>query len=178
MAKLLRLRAVERISIRDVAEQAGVNHGLVHRHFGSKSKLVAAAVAKLSADVHRGNPEHAAMSVATFLYFLANPDVPRLVARACLDGPRQLLEHAAPPPERLAEIVGLIRSALERMGLADQVDPHLLNAVASSALLGWCLFRPLLDRGFGLPRDADEQLLGLLQQLDRLLLGIGRDAGA
>lgn len=29
-----------RVSIREIAEHAGVNHGLIHRHFGSKHGLI------------------------------------------------------------------------------------------------------------------------------------------
>jgi TetR/AcrR family transcriptional regulator, repressor for neighboring sulfatase len=172
MVSLLRRRAPDDVSVRDVAKAAGVNHGLVHRHFGSKAGLVAAAVAELSAEVHRGSPDHAARRAATFAYFRAHPDLPRLVARACLDGPAELLAHAAPPPARLAEIVRPIRRALEQAGASELVDPHVVNALASAALLGWFLFRPLLKRGFGLPADADEQLEGLLARVDALLAAV------
>jgi len=178
MTKALRRSGSENVSIRDVAKAAGVNHGLVHRHFGSKSALVAAAVAKLSAEVHRGSPEHAAMSAATFLFLKMHPDVPRLVARACLDGPAELLHHAAPPPRRLGEIIRPIRVALDRLGLGAELDPHVVNALASAALLGWFLFRPLFKKGFGLPHDADKQLYLLLGRLDRMLLGIAGEPGA
>ncbi|WP_131725063.1 helix-turn-helix domain-containing protein, partial [Mycobacteroides abscessus] len=35
-------------SIREVATRAGVNHGLVHRHFGSKRQLLAATLQHLA----------------------------------------------------------------------------------------------------------------------------------
>ncbi|MEU2257682.1 helix-turn-helix domain-containing protein [Nocardia xishanensis] len=37
-------------SIRDIAERAGVNHGLVFRHFGAKEQLVAAVLNHLGAE--------------------------------------------------------------------------------------------------------------------------------
>jgi AcrR family transcriptional regulator len=159
---------VETISVRDVATAAGVNHGLVHRYFGSKASLVEAAVEQLSAELHRGSPDRTGMSAATFAYLRARPEVAQMVARACLDGPAELLAHAAPPRARLDEIVGPIAVALDRAGAGD-LDPYLLNALASAALLGWFAFQPLLQKGFGLPRNADDQLARLLELFDRLI---------
>ena len=39
---LLAERGPAAVSVRDIATRAGVNHGLVHRHFGSKQALVRA----------------------------------------------------------------------------------------------------------------------------------------
>jgi AcrR family transcriptional regulator len=171
--ELLKRHSVEALSVRKVAEAAGVNHGLVHRYFGSKAGLIEAAVEQLSADIHRGSPEHAGMSGPTFAYLRAHPEVAQLVARACLDGPRSLLAKAAPPRARLDEIVLPISHALHRAGVGT-IDPYLVNALASAALLGWVAFRPLLERGFGLEPDADDQLAELLALLDRLVTSIKR----
>jgi TetR/AcrR family transcriptional regulator, repressor for neighboring sulfatase len=167
--ELLKDRSVEEISVRDVAAAAGVNHGLVHRYFGSKSGLMEAAVEQLSTEVHRGRPDRAAMSAATFDYLRAHPEVARIVARACLDGPADLLQKAAPPRARLDDIVAPLGAAFARIGL--QVDPYLVNALASAALLGWFAFQPLLRKGFGLPPDADDKLAALLGALDGFVEG-------
>jgi AcrR family transcriptional regulator len=161
----LKTRSVEAISVREVAAAAGVNHGLVHRYFGSKQGLIDAAVEQLSTEIHAGRPERAGMSATTFAYLRTHPGVALLVARACLDGPKELLAKAAPPRARLDDIVEPIRTALARVN-ARTVDPYLANAVASAALLGWFAFKPLLKKGFGLPNDADDQFLELLERLD------------
>ena len=161
----LKSRSVEAISVREVAAAAGVNHGLVHRYFGSKQGLIDAAVEQLSAEIHAGRPDRAAMSAATFSYLRAHPELALLVARACLDGPKEILAKAAPPRARLDDIVKPLEAALERAN-AGSIDPYLVNAVASATLLGWFLFKPLLKKGFGLPHDADDQLLQILELLD------------
>jgi AcrR family transcriptional regulator len=168
LVELLKTRSVETISVRDVAALAGVNHGLVHRYFGSKDELVRAAVRQISAEIHQGDAA-GGVSGWSFAYLRANPEFATLVARACLDGTSELLATAAPPPERLDAIVERVRAGLDRAGLGGTVDPHLLNAVATAALLGWFVFRPLLKKGFGLPRDADDRLAALLQLLDQAL---------
>jgi AcrR family transcriptional regulator len=163
LVELLKTRSIEAISVRDVAAAAGVNHGLVHRYFGSKAGLVDAAVELLSAEIHRGRPDRAAMSAATFTYLRAHPELARLVARACLDGPHELLAKAAPPRARLDAIVSPIRKKIPG------VDPYIVNALASAMMLGWFVFKPLLQRGFGLPPDADDQVARLCETLDWLV---------
>jgi hypothetical protein len=109
------------------------------------------------------------MSAPTLRYLRANPHLAHLIARACLDGPAELVERAAPDPERLAAIVAPIAQWLGRLGLSKTLDPHIVNALASVAFLGWVVFRPLLDTGFGLPEDADDQLEAALEKLDALV---------
>ena len=53
-ATLFSARGPASVSVRDIAAHAGVNHGLVHRHFGSKQALVAGVL-------ERGAREIAAM---------------------------------------------------------------------------------------------------------------------
>jgi TetR/AcrR family transcriptional regulator, repressor for neighboring sulfatase len=168
--KLLKRGGVRAVSVRAVAAAAGVNHGLVHRHFGAKEDLVDAAVAWISDEIHRDEGT-GAMSASSFVYLHDHPEVARLVARACLDGPERLLSLAAPDPARLDAIVAPIRGALARAGLELVVDAHVVNAFAAAALLGWFAFKPLLKRGFGLPTDADARLLDALHFVDQLVLG-------
>ena len=47
--ELFALHGTEGVSVRDVAAHAGVNHGLVHRHFGSKDALVSEGMTDLQA---------------------------------------------------------------------------------------------------------------------------------
>jgi AcrR family transcriptional regulator len=164
--RLVARRGVASVSVRDIAAAAGVNHGLVHRHFGSKEGLVRAAIARLSARVYR--EDRPGLSARSFATLLEDPAVPRIIARCCLDGPRDLLALAAPPPERLAALVGPMRALLAHLGL--RVDPHVVNGLGTAALLGWFVFRPLLERGYGLPADADEQVGHLVRAVDELLL--------
>src|SRR5262245_34914262 len=85
-------------SVRDVARRAGVNHGLVHRHFGSKEALVREAVTQVAAELHLA---HGRPGVRAFAVLRERPQLARLVARVCLDGPADLLAIAAPPRVRL-----------------------------------------------------------------------------
>jgi len=168
IAAFLRLvaeRGVSAVSVRDVAAAAGVNHGLVHRHFGSKDGLVRAALARSAERVHAD--ARPGLSARSFAVLRENPLLPVVVARTCLDGPRDLLKLAAPPPARLAELVAPMRRLLAALGL--DVDAHVANALGSAALLGWFVFRPLFEKGYGLPKKADKEVERLVAALDRLL---------
>jgi len=167
LVRLLKKRTIQAISVRDVATEAGVNHGLVHRLFGSKDGLIKAAARRVSDDIHRGSAD-GGMSTWSFGYLRTHPEIARLVARSCLDGPAELLAAGAPTPERLEEIVAPIRAALDARG-AGFIDANLVNGLATCALLGWFAFKPLLKKGFGLPADADDQLAVLLALVDNFV---------
>ncbi len=58
-ATLFSEKGVDAVSLRMIADHAGVNHGLIHRHFGSKEMLRRETQEKLSADVRSeiGEPD-------------------------------------------------------------------------------------------------------------------------
>ncbi len=77
--------------MRAIAKHAGVNHGLVHRHFGSKEGLLSAVVEHLREEASRGlSPTHDDETLASLLAGLASGQGDqryfRLLAQASLDG--------------------------------------------------------------------------------------------
>jgi AcrR family transcriptional regulator len=90
-AALFASRGPAAVSIRDVATRAKVNHGLVHRHFGSKQALLRAvlshAVHEMAESIQDGawTPETQARLVRSLF---AHGDYLRVLARALLDGER------------------------------------------------------------------------------------------
>ena len=137
LVRLLARGSVAGLSVRHIAAEAGVNHGLVHRHFGSKEELVRATIARLSARVHAEQAAGGGMSASSFEGLRQRPEVALVVARACLDGPHDLLALAAPPPERIRELTAPMRRALGKLGFAREGDAAVLNALGTAALLGW-----------------------------------------
>lgn len=61
-AELFARKGVAAVSVREIAQKANVNHGLIHRHFGSKENLRRQVqdhlVAEIMSDI--GNPDSAA----------------------------------------------------------------------------------------------------------------------
>src|ERR1700761_3311655 len=69
-------------SIREVAARAGVNHGLLHRHFGSKRQLLAATLQYLADSAVALRESEASRAVIEAAYeFQA-----RVMVRSMLDG--------------------------------------------------------------------------------------------
>src|SRR5262245_54292223 len=122
LIELLAERSIDGVSVRDVAAKAGVNHGLVHRHFGSKEALIREAAARVGAELHQGT--RAGLSARSFEMLRKNRALARVAARLCLDGPDDVFKHLAPSEGQLEEIIAPIREALRRSGLARRVDPH------------------------------------------------------
>ena len=166
--ELLPDRPADALSVRDIAAQAGVNHGLVHRHFGSKEALVREAISRATAEVRATDPGGSAGSGWTWQLLRERPEIARILARLCLDGPKDLLPLAVPPPERIEDYVAPIRRILASQGL-DGVDPYLVNAFGAAALLGFAVFRPLLEAGWKLPPDTDAQVARIAPLLDAFL---------
>ncbi|HTJ47616.1 MAG TPA: helix-turn-helix domain-containing protein [Kofleriaceae bacterium] len=164
--RLLLVRPVAGVSVRDIAAEAGVNHGLVHRHFGSKDGLIRAAVKRAASVVY--TDETPPRTRWFYDRLREHPELAILVARACLDGPSELLAIAAPPPALLEQLADRITPALRRLGMRPG-DAHVVNALVTSALLGWFVFRPMLEAGYKLPARADDSLAQTIALLDHLL---------
>ncbi|WP_433682684.1 TetR/AcrR family transcriptional regulator [Nocardia sp. CA-119907] len=145
-ADLFAERGPAATSIRDIAERAGVNHGLVFRHFGAKDKLVTAVLDHLSA-------ETAALVDTGIL----SPDDPRLrrhwvvLARCILDG-----YPVGQMQSRFPVITALIEQT--RLQRADDHDAALSVAHAAAFVLGWQLFEPFLRKAAGLDNIPNAQL--------------------
>ena len=168
--RLVASRSVADISVRDIAYEAGVNHGLIHRHFGSKEALVREAVRRTNEALYEQMPS-AVHTLWTLEMLVKRPELARIVARCCLDGPQDVLQLATPKPDELDKYVVPIRAAMERLGFGGGMDPYVLNAAGLAMLLGWIVFRPLFDAGWKLPADADEQMRLLAIWLDAVTEG-------
>jgi AcrR family transcriptional regulator len=140
-------------SLRDIADDAGVNLGLIHRHVGNKDDLLRAVLAN---EVERGLGAIAdADDVADALRRMfpeagGESRYVRIVAWLLLRDPdrfrhqdefpgMQLLRALPDPPGGGARLDG------------DERDARLVLAMAS--LYGWIVFGPQLRASFGVPDD-------------------------
>jgi AcrR family transcriptional regulator len=157
-AQLFAARGPAAVSIRDVAARAKVNHGLVHRHFGSKQALLRAvlahAVQEMAGTIGEGTWT-AETQVRLVRSLFAHRDYLSVLARALLDGeePAHLLrEHPL-----MHGMVEAFRGMQERDELAAVFDARLVAAGTAAQYLGWVLFEPFLVHAAGLgDRPLDE----------------------
>lgn len=143
-SRLFAERGPAAASIRDVAAEARVNHGLVFRHFGTKERLVAAVLdhlaARLTTLMDRGAP------VAEIEE--AGRRQLRVIARSLLDGyPAGQLQTSFPAAARLLDEI--------RPAHRSDQTARLAAAHAGALLIGWQMFEPFLRSATGL-RDVAE----------------------
>ena len=92
--RLFSEKSPSRVSIRDIAAAAGVNHGLIHRHFGSKSNLISAVIANIDNEIRQESMKGESFTDSFRLASLTafrDPSVWRVPARLIMDGERALL---------------------------------------------------------------------------------------
>ena len=146
--KLYQRRGPRRVSVREVATEAGVNHGLVHRHFGSKAALTAEVMTQLVARLQAElwvEDEAVELGDALRTVFAATRKHAaywQLLARSLLDGddPRKL-QGSFPVVERLVAVV----AASGRAG----AQAPAWTAVLVAAGLGLLVFAPFVRAATG-----------------------------
>ncbi len=144
-ADLFAERGLAATSIRDIAARSRVNHGLIHRHFGSKDGLVGAVLDYLGRQLAELLAEHAdggriADAVDRQL---------RVLAYASLDGyPVGELQSRFPTMGELLDAV--------RPQHPTELSARLASAHTIGLQLGWCLFGDFLRASTGL-EDLDDR---------------------
>ena len=145
-ADLFAKRGPAATSIRDIATRSSVNHGLIHRHFGSKDNLVGAVLDHLG--------QHLAQLVAESAddggkVGAAVDRQLRVLAHASLDGyPIGQLQSHFPTMEVLLDNV--------RPRHSTELEARLAAAHTIALQLGWCLFGGFLRASTGL-EDLDDR---------------------
>ncbi len=146
-SSLVAERGPDGFSVREVAARAGVNHALVHRHFGTKADvleqmLAADADAMVAAVLASGLPtsgEAGPDVVAELLDLLAtHPSYWRTLVNAVLDNPEVAIPGTASTTELFS---GLWRDASD-----DRAVP---TAAAGVTVLGWLIFGSFMAESTG-----------------------------
>lgn len=160
-AELFAARGPARVSVREVADVAGVNHGLVHHYFGSKDGLLRAVLEGLAGQ--------AAAEVADwdggeslFVEGGATARHGRIVAQLLLEA-RDLGSVQTEFPA-----VHALMADLRARGLSDGVARE-RAAQVTALVLGWQLFEPFLSAAAGLEVDERERSRVLREAVRSLL---------
>jgi AcrR family transcriptional regulator len=144
-ADLFAERGLAATSIRDNAARSRVNHGLIHRHFGSKDGLVGAVLEYLGqhlAELLAEKAEGARVTDAVDRQL-------RVLAYASLDGyPVGELQNSFP-------IMGVLMGAVRPQHPSD-LSARLAAAHTIALQLGWVLFGDFLRASTGL-EDMDNR---------------------
>ena len=164
-------RGPDAVTVREVADRAGVNHALIHRHFGTKEELLRVV---LSEAVER-------MAVAARNTTNTGEDIRELVAAMRQEEPAIRLlgwailagypiEQVWPEYPAFQKVQTVLSDEQERSGgRGDREDPRIVVATGTAMLFGWILFRPFLERAARLSDisglDDEDVLFTAAQQL-------------
>lgn len=156
------------VSIRDIAAAAGVSHGLVQHHFGTREQLVAEIIRVEVTEFaeqgwHLGAVATAEDRARAHQEFRArmvrSQEFARLITRAELAGvqPERLLDPAVPTPAQ--QLATQIRNGQQPSGSPSRLDPDMVAAYVNAATFAFATLGPWLMAAVGLdPQDLDERV--------------------
>jgi len=165
-------------SVRQIAEQAGVNPALVHYYFGNKKALLqnvmdrALAPLVQAISAMKDNPETSPESIVRLLLSMASshPNIPRLMTREVLLPGGEMKQHFTEnmAPSLGGALPGLLGQAQTAGRVRQDIDP----AITSMQIMALCIF-PFIARDLAEPvlgvRFDDAGIELLAQQISLLL---------
>ena len=146
------------INLREVAQEAGVNHGQIYQYFGSRQALLRAAISRLLTENRPDPARHwklpfGARRLAMWRWARKQAPMLRLQALLALDGDQEVTLF--PEIERTRR--SLARDQ-EDGSLSPDVDPEVAHALTAATYLGYCVFRATLSRELALsPEELDRR---------------------
>lgn len=145
------------MSVRGIAERAGVNHGLVHHYFGGKDGLLQAAMTQLveqhavfAREQSHGSPVPAPLALKEDQKYL------RAVVRSVLDDEMELAQT------ELTAGVSVPRTALEhavskkKLEKAD-VETKALFSIGMAMEMGWAALEPFIFASMDVVGDEEQE---------------------
>ena len=170
-------RGFTAVTVRDIAERAGVSHALVHRYLGSKADVYRAVLTRGEAGIVAAAPDDPDLFATASLMLreglTQHRGYVRLVAHSALHGlsyDRTAGRFAA--TERLIELAEQAAASASAEQIEKGLDPRFAVACAVALFLGWSATESWVLAATGL-HDMDET--EILDGLERVILGILRD---
>lgn len=172
---LFSARGFTAVTVRAIAERAGVSHALVHRYVGSKTDMYRAVLLRSEDAILQAAPDDPDILASASLMFreglTAQRQYTRLIAHSALHGlsyDRTAGRFAA--TERLVELAERAAASASPAERADKdIDPRLVVAGCVALLLGWAATESWVRLAAGIA-DMDE---GEVEDgLERVIRGI------
>jgi TetR/AcrR family transcriptional regulator, repressor for neighboring sulfatase len=147
--ELFAARGPASVSVRDIARHAGVNQGLIYRHFGSKDALLAEALERGSAEMFPAALAEEGFDFDAMSWLLHNgATAPRLIARILVDDVDiSTVRRRFPILRRLIDAYDRVPSGA---GPADLSDPRVAVVATAAMALGSSIWGDHLRGSLGL----------------------------
>jgi TetR/AcrR family transcriptional regulator, transcriptional repressor of bet genes len=166
-AALLAERSSGHVTVRDIAAKAGVNTTFVHRYFGSKQRLMLAAMERAQHNVAatvEEMPDVVEGAAAVVHATLREREYIAALARATLDGVFDGVTTGSPA---MAQLLQRFESELERRGTRSRHDVRVIVACLTAATVGYALFGRYIRHGTNLDEMPDDQVEAALVEVLR-----------
>jgi AcrR family transcriptional regulator len=172
--ELFALRGPASVSVRDVGRRAGVNQGLIYRHFGSKQALVAAAFELGSSDLFPAALAPDGFDIDTVVHQVHHgARAPRLIARILADDVDiTTVRKRFPILRRLLDAYPRVPTGAATAG---PVDPRIAVAAVTCLAMGSAVYGRDLLTALDLPADGSVEFA--VANLCRVLLAEPLRAG-
>jgi len=165
--ELFALRGPASVSIREVSRHAGINQGLIYRHFGSKQALLAAAFEQGSSDLFPAALAPGGFDVDTVIHQVHHGSrAPRLIARILVDDV-ELAEVRKQFPI-LRRLLGAYDGVPRGGRTPDIADPRIAVASVTCMAMGSAIYGHDLRAALDLPDAGSNERA--IADLCRLLL--------
>lgn len=145
-------------TVRQVAAKAGLNHGLVHRYFGTKDALISAVIKRIGSDLAQEMHD--------------NPRQVGLVTDGRVHALALLLAHSAMANHVDQAVVLGIRPVVDALIAAESgkvgdslPDPTTQAALRLATILGWVGNESLITQACGLRSDQRAELVSSIESL-------------
>lgn len=138
-------------SVRDVADVANVNHGLVHRYFGSKAGLVSEVLDRFNRDAVETLDEDGRPGDTMWADL---PEIAVVLARIALETDADPFDRH-PVFSSWIDSVRADQANVDRGAVDDAAAAKARVVSAAAMALGWALFRQVLL--FGVDADGDDE---------------------
>jgi AcrR family transcriptional regulator len=171
--ELFAARGPASVSIRDIARHAGMNHGLLHRHFGTKDDLVAEAIESGVSSLLPGALAADGFDIDDVVHVTHHESTaPNLIARTLVD------DIDIRNVRRRYPVMRSLLAALQQLPAdtrpSELADPRLAAAAVGALVGGSAIWGPSLRHVIGL-EDGDG-VESAVADLSRHLLGFPNPA--
>ncbi|MFF1648802.1 helix-turn-helix domain-containing protein [Streptomyces sp. NPDC058240] len=146
------------VNLREIATEAGVNHGQIYQYFGTRQALLRAAAADLvqrqaaDQDGHWELP-FAERRQAMFRHRLGKPELVKLEALLALDG-----DGDFSPLPRFTQTRQSLERDRDEGSLPEDADAVADHVMTAAAQMGYIIFREAYARDTGVPlEELDER---------------------
>ena len=164
--QLFREQTPGSVTVRELAKAANVNQGSVHEYFGSKTGLVQATLASLSAELRPLALDATAGKIGPAVLLdavLAEPAFHRVIAHLLLEGDINIFQTDQ------SSVPAAVENLRRRSQGGTGTDPRMRAAMLVAATFGWALYRDFIEPALGL---ADLSVAEQNRQLAALIDGM------